>query len=412
MSTKRIMAFELEHYSNSAFKPKLALNQIPSMSKEVINITTDLLEIAEEFKTLTTYYMKSSDFLYQCRDIITATINLSELLRTFLTELLDDTMERINTIDKNSKDFTEDIAAVAESLTKSLSAIDSLKGINDNFAKSNAKFLETLPANPNGQTSTIVVPSPNQANFDAASVSSQEGIYPNAKKGEPWYRDNTINAPYFSQNDPRWAGKQSKNDQMFGDFGCGYSSLAALTSAESGKLVTPIEMFEYLSATKDTDKDGKYDSFIDFNNDGVENEKDPISYRSDGKDAMKLESLYDSRFQEKYGVVANQIHISDGDKSINDGVGIILTSGPHYISVVPSTETYVKPNGEVQRKSVVYDSYHPENNLIVDSVEDAAALLTDRGQAHQIMSPEKAASIDYSKYRVITDGFWKVDTFK
>ena len=120
----QIENFELLEYDRSTFRPAGAKEIIPTMSDSTVAITEQLSNIASEFKVLTTEQLNASDFYSQCVDIVDKSNHMAECVRTTMLKLFDDTAARIDTIDKNSKDYTEDIAASEANLTAALGKIN------------------------------------------------------------------------------------------------------------------------------------------------------------------------------------------------------------------------------------------------------------------------------------------------
>ena len=148
----QIEIFELLEYDRSTFRPNGAKEIIPTMSENTVAITDQLSVIAGEFKVLTTEQLNASDFYAQCKNIVETSNHMAECVRTTMLKLFDDTAARIATIDKNSKDYTEDIATSEANLNAALGKI------NDSELKPvslpTAPAVETSSAQPTETTKT------------------------------------------------------------------------------------------------------------------------------------------------------------------------------------------------------------------------------------------------------------------
>ena len=75
---------------------------------------------------------------------------------------------------------------------------------------------------------------------------------------------NSIDLPYYSQNDPRWKN-MDYGDESFGDAGCGPDAMAMVASGLGGGRsgVTPVEMADYARSNGFRDSSGTNWNFID-----------------------------------------------------------------------------------------------------------------------------------------------------
>lgn len=411
----RIYRFELEHYSQSKIKPKYAAEIMPMMSKKVIKISGDLLIIAQDFKTLTTVLLKSSDFENACNEVVRTSTTVGEELRRVMTLLLQDTHERIKLVSQESTSYSKELADSETAMKNALSAFGEFDG-KKVLPVEDAKEAVATPTqtpeptqNPsrnlleeNPVSDTTPTPSRNlledESGFDPYSISSKN------KRGEDAYIDNPLGIPYYRQFDPRWNNLIAKNGKNFGSFSCGYTGLAMLASGATGTEITPPQIFEYLKGQVDSDGDGKYDTFIDRNGDGRKNRGDSLSElgKSEG---LATWAVRDKGFQDNFGIVATQISTSDIQKSLDDGVGVLVSTQHHYVTIIPSYNTYVDNKGETHTCAICYDSAYDYNTKEGTSVKSLGLNKSDNlgafGRAFQIMSPEKAATLTYETYKPI-----------
>ena len=408
----RIVSFELEHYSQSKIKPTSVAKYMPIMSEKVIKISGDLLIIAQDFKTLTSILLKSSDFETACNKVVETSTTIGEELRRIMTLLLKDTYERIKLVSQESNSYSKELADSETSMKKALEAFGEFDGKKVLPVGDEKKPVDTstqtqeyrnLLENQNiSETPTPPLENRNlledESCYDPYSISSKN------KYGEYMYIDNPLGIPYFSQFDPRWNNLIAENGKNFGSFSCGYTGLAMLVSGATGTEITPPQIFEYLKAQVDSDGDGKYDTFIDRNGDGRKTRRDSISElgKSEG---LATWAVKDKGFQENFGIVATEIYTSDIQKSLDDGVGVLVSTRHHYVTIIPSNDTYVDKKGETHTCAICYDTAYDYNTKQGTSIRSLGLNSSDNlgsfGRAFQIMSSEKAATLTYETYRPI-----------
>lgn len=459
----RIKNFIVEQYEKSCFKPNRAVPKIEALSTGVVDITADVILIAEEFKSLTTGQLKSSDFVQQCNNVYDISEQISEALKSDMTSLLNDTLTRIQTIELNDQQYASEIAEAEAALNKSLGIISGLETIKASSGSStptpevaptpapttvtpDSSDSDTPTASANnidieGKTpeptatpkptptaeDTIFGAAKDFLNGDASAARISDaaglinsGVVETAVRGslggfessyDPAsistdngkYMDNLLGIPLLMQNDPRWAKNKAMSGQDFSAFACGYSSLAMLLSGATGKEIYPPDVISAMKAQVDTNGDGRLDSYIDMNGDGVANVYDAMSFKNGG-DGLVTSAITKPEFKNYYGVETNQIHIGEVQKSIDDGVGCLMTTPNHYVPIIPGNNTYVGNDGQTHRTMICLDPYYPQNIKEVTNLNDLNISNTcggGFGQAWQVMSQDQASTFDFGSYRPI-----------
>ena len=122
--SSRITSFEVETYSKSRFKPSSCVSRIESLQNGVITICDQLSSVNDTFSQLVLNELKSSDFQDEAENILRLTSLMTDSLKSIMTKLLEDTLERIEKVMGEDSSFAQELAEAKSKFENALNAIN------------------------------------------------------------------------------------------------------------------------------------------------------------------------------------------------------------------------------------------------------------------------------------------------
>ena len=180
--SKKIKNFIVKNEEKTSIKPGTAARYIPYLSENVINISALTLEISQEFKGLTTYYIKSSDFIDACNRVVNTSNAIGEELRASMLKLIEDTHDRIKKVSQESKGYTQELQDAETAMRNTLQAFGLFDGkkvspVGETQASDTPEPTPTPAPNPEPPKQTTPAPDNTQTETPAKpNISGNEAI--------------------------------------------------------------------------------------------------------------------------------------------------------------------------------------------------------------------------------------------
>lgn len=172
--SSRINSFEVETYSKSRFNLGSSVNKIEVLQNGVITICDQLSNVNTAFSQLVLGELKSSDFQDEAENILKLTALMTDLLKSIMTKLFEDTLVRIEQVLGADSTFAQELADARSKFEKALSVINDKESIsvnsNDSMTIENGEA--SIKSSPEGVSMVDRDINKNQQVFDTLLANS------------------------------------------------------------------------------------------------------------------------------------------------------------------------------------------------------------------------------------------------